>query len=249
MKLLSDIEKAFVKLRRKRVSKMIYNEYQGVVQNGIFKGLKLTHDTNTSAGVLGSKVLGFYENIVMENILSRAPFHNIINLGSADGYFAIGMLIKKLANRAICFEITESGRKSIEKNALLNHCSEKLNIFGKADSEFHKKIKDSGLDLTNSLIICDIEGGEFEYIQVDMFTQFKNTTWVIELHDRIQDLDCNLRKDLIKKIPSNLNYRIIKSQPINWTDNTRLETLSDNDRALLFSEGRKQIGEWIIIHP
>jgi hypothetical protein len=28
-----------------------------------------------------------------------------------------------------------------------------------------------------------------------------------------------------------------------------LENLSDNDRALLFSEGRKKIGEWLTILP
>lgn len=61
MKIISDIESAFVKIRRKRVSKKIFDLFDGVVQYGIFKGLKLSSDTNTSAGVLGSKILGFYK--------------------------------------------------------------------------------------------------------------------------------------------------------------------------------------------
>ena len=105
MKLISDIERAFVKLRRKRVSKEIFHQFDGIVQDGIFKDLKLSSDTNTSAGVLGSKILGFYENVVSDFVINKGPYTNVINLGSADGYFAIGMLIKKLATKAICFEI------------------------------------------------------------------------------------------------------------------------------------------------
>ena len=61
---------------------------------GHFEGMILTSDINTSTGMLGSKILGFYEDVVTDFIFKNGPYENCINLGSADGYFAIGLLIK-----------------------------------------------------------------------------------------------------------------------------------------------------------
>ena len=249
MNLVSDIERALVKQRRKRVSKEIYQRFNGVIQDGIFEGLKLSRDTNTSAGVLGSKVLGFYENVVSEFVLKQGPYSNVINLGSADGYFAIGMLVKNLASRAICFEISDRGRASIRENAVENNCSSRIQIYGKADHEFYKKVSPEINDTENNLIICDIEGGEFDFISSDIFQKFKNCTWVIELHDKVKNRPKGIREKFLARIPKDLNYEIIKSKPIIWPEIELLEDLSDNDRALLFSEGRKKIGEWLTIMP
>ena len=249
MKLISEIEKAFVKLRRKRVSRNIFDLFDGKIQNGIFKDLQLTPDTNTSEGVLGSKILGFYENVVSEFVIKNGPYENVINLGSADGYFPIGMLIKNIASRAICFEITEVGRKSIEKNARANNCEDSIKIFGKADRKFYKKIQSEINSAEKNLIICDIEGGEFEFITRESFNDLKNCIWVIELHDKIQDKPKEIREKFLEIIPEGFSYNIIKSNPIIWPQMELLENLSDNDRVLLFSEGRKKIGEWLTVIP
>ena len=104
-------------------------------------------------------------------------------------------------------------------------------------------------NIGRALIICDIEGGEFQYLNKEDFLALKNSTWVIELHDRVLGLDKKIRKDLISIVPSSLTPLILKSSPVNWSENEILEDLSDNDRALVLSEGRKKIGEWLILTP
>ena len=248
MKFLESIEKALVKLRRKRISKFIYSLHDGIISDGKFKGLKLTADTNTSIGVLGLKILGLYEKEIIDYISNLKSFDTLINLGAGDGFYPLGLLKTKKISKAICFEMTETGRKSILQNAQMNGLSDKITILNKAT-------KTSLRDLTKkenigrALIICDIEGGEFQYLNKEDFLALKNSTWVIELHDRVLGLDKKIRKDLISIVPSSLTPLILKSSPNNWSENEILEDLSDNDRALVLSEGRKKIGEWLILTP
>ena len=248
MKILESIEKALVKLRRKRVSKFIYSLHDGIISDGKFKGLRLSADTNTSAGALGLKVLGLYEKEIIDYIANLKSFDTLINLGAADGFYPLGLLKAKKISKAICFEMTETGRKSILQNAQMNGLSDKIEIFNKATNTSLRDLTKKE-NIGRALIICDIEGGEFQYINKEDFVSFKNSTWVIELHDRVLGLDKKIRENLISIVPSSFTPLILKSSPVNWSENEILEDLSDNDRALVLSAGRKKIGEWLILTP
>jgi len=39
---------------------------------------------------------------------------------------------------------------------------------------------------------------------------------------------------------------VLKSKPKQWAGISEIEELSENDRALVCSEGRKFLGEWVI---
>ena len=246
MKIFEAFEKAVVKLRRKRVSKAIFKHFGGVVGGGKFKGLKLTFKTNTSAGVLGLKVLGLYEKEIIDYICSQKKFNTLINLGAGDGYYPLGLLKANQISKAICFEMSEKGRNSILENSILNGASKRIEVFGKATghtvSEVIGKEKKG-----RTLLICDIEGGEFEYFKEKEFFNTKDCMWIIELHDRVLGFNKKVREDLLACIPENLTVSIVKSKPVDWSNQKILEDLSDNDRALALSEGRKIIGEWLII--
>ena len=56
--LFNAVTKAFVKQRRKMLSKKIYDRHNGVVQAGPYKNMKLGDVSNVSQGPLGIKVLG-----------------------------------------------------------------------------------------------------------------------------------------------------------------------------------------------
>ena len=246
MKPIEAIEKAIVKLRRKRVSKTIFKQFDGVVTDGNFKGLKLTFKTNTSSGVLGLKVLGLYEKEIIDYICSQKEFDTLINLGAGDGYYPLGLLKANQISKAICFEMSEKGRKSISENSILNGDSEKIVVLGKATDQTVKaairKEKKGRI-----LFICDIEGGEFDFFKEKEFFNIEGCTWIIELHDRVLGLNKKVREDLLARIPENRNVSIVKSKPVNWSKHQILEEFSDNDRALALSEGRKIIGEWLIV--
>ena len=61
----SAFTKAATKLRRKDVSRRLFDAADGVVKACPFKGLKMTGSGNTSARTLGAKIFGLYEQEVI----------------------------------------------------------------------------------------------------------------------------------------------------------------------------------------
>ena len=57
-----------------------------------------------------------------------------------------------------------------------------------------------------------------------------------------------LREKLIENIPKDARLEILSyKQAATFEGISDLEELSDNDRALVMSEGRKYFGEWLVV--
>ena len=249
-KVFNAISKAMMKQRRKMLSRNIFDRYNGTVQLGPYKNMKLGSRSNISQGPLALKILGLYEKQVTEKIHQIGKFQTLINFGAADGYMALGPLFSGACNRSICFEMTEKGRESIKINAKLNQINQKVEVLGKVDDTIIKQLNELKINSKNSVVLCDIEGAEFNIFSTDLFEFLKKSTIIIELHDRLIQDGQDLRKSLISKIPKGLNYEIIADyKSINYFGLKDLEELSDNDRALVMSEGRKFFGEWLVVSP
>ena len=161
--------KAFVKQRRKMLSKKIYDHHNGVVQAGPYKNMKLGDVSNVSQGPLGLKVLGLYESPVVNKISSIGSFDDLINFGAADGYMALGPLFNQSCSRSICFELTEKGREAIKRNAELNNIAKNVEIRGPADANTINNLKELEINPSKSVLLCDIEGDEFKVFTKDFF--------------------------------------------------------------------------------
>lgn len=61
-------------------------------------------------GLYEKEILKFIENI------EDGQFTNFIDIGTADGYYAVGILSTGKIQRSICFEETDKGREAIFTN-------------------------------------------------------------------------------------------------------------------------------------
>lgn len=242
------LSKAIVKQRRKFLSRTIYERYDGVVQYGPYKNMKLGNKSNISSGPLALKVLGLYEHLVVEKINSVGKFDDFINFGAADGYMALGPLFNKSCQRAICFELTKTGRDSVRQNAELNNLNSGLEIMGRVDSSIVNNLKEYKLNPKKTVILCDIEGAEFTIFTAELLTFLTGATIIIELHDKLMKNQNSFRNDLLERVPKNASTYIISNKNrLDFEGLYDLEILSDNDRAIVMSEGRKFYGEWLVI--
>lgn len=247
--LMESLEKAFVKLRRKRISRRLFARHGGVVQAGVFRGLVLDGRSNISQGPLAVKLFGLYEKVVLDRIVQLGPFRDVVNLGAADGYFSLGLLKAGLAERSICFEMTEAGRAAILRNAQANGLADRVVIQGIADAQLAERLREKGFRPPGSLILCDIEGGEFSVLSAELMRALAESVWIIELHDRIHSGKPDRRDALIAQLPPGTRHTILKTLPADWSGLADIEALGDNDRALVLSEGRRAIGEWLLVQP
>ena len=247
--IVETLEKALVKTRRKRVSRDLFHKHSGVVQRGLFQGLTIDGMANISEAMLALKIFGLYEHEVVKKIGELGPFTTAAIVGAGDGYYALGLLKAGLAQTSICFESTEAGRDAIARNAQRNGLADRLTILGEADSRIAEQLMRAGFDPAQSLILCDIEGAEFEVFTRETLATLAKANLIIELHDKVHGNDSEKRTAMIANLPAGTRYEIIRSSPPPWSGITDLEALSDNDRALVTSDGRRAIGEWLVVTP
>ena len=234
--------------QRKKLSIIINESFDSTVRYGPFKGLKFSTDQWWQSSNRANMLLGLYEQEILESLASvPKSYKTFIDLGAADGYYAIGVLINKLFENSYCFEMAEKGREVIKKNALLNRVSGNVSIHGAADKGFYKAIK--GEHLSKSVLFVDIEGAEFDLFDRELFGVFKNSIIFIELHDWfVEDGKRKLAK-FRNDAKEFFNITELTTSARDLSKFSELKNYSDSDRWLICSEGRDRLMTWFRLDP
>lgn len=162
-----------------QLNEWLYEKTHGVVQSGPFKGMVLLSEENWQDGNLGTKLLGCYEqelhHIVESEIerLSGIEAPKIVDIGCAEGYYAVGM-IRRLPQAAMFpIDSDEATQALCWKAAEANKVSHR---FFKSDT-----IEEALLNA--DLVICDCEGAEIEYLDKQRFPSLSKASIIVECHD------------------------------------------------------------------
>jgi hypothetical protein len=134
------------------------------------------------AGTLGPKLFGTYERQLhpfVEELIALEPAHVIV-LGSAEGYYAVGLLMRLLNARLTAFEAQKRSREALHELARLNGVDGRLTIRGLADTE---SLASALIGSEHSVVICDIEGAEDHVLNPTAVTALQSCDILVELHD------------------------------------------------------------------
>lgn len=234
--------------RRSRVSREIFEMLGGVVRYGPFSGLNLYSCPLWGADDLGSMTMGFYEKEILDwlsNVRSDR-FRTFVDIGAADGYYAVGLLSCLGFERSICFEMNEKSHEIIRKNAALNNCEGKITIKREA-SELALESMRKTLD-KECLILCDIEGAEFELWTERVFEICQHATIIVEIHHWVEDFSHRYQKFL--RIASQFfNISIIKPVPRDVSSIPELRDFTDDNRYIFLSERRPAQMRFLLMEP
>ena len=103
------------------------------------------------------------------------------------------------------------------------------------------------VDPSNTLILCDIEGSEYELINSRFLELFKQSHLIIELHSFNDNL--KYKKEIFLEQVSlfhNFEIHFEKGKKYNYSE---LNNYTDNERLLILSEGRAELGQWLYLSP
>ena len=233
-----------VEKKRIILSSKISRIYNNTVQQGPFKGMVMNEDQFWGQGDSSSKILGLYEKEIQDLIVSiqkDKKYSTFVDIGGADGFFAIGSLVNNLFKKCEVFEISKKGRISIQKNSKQNNVYDSIRIHDKASKASLIKID----NINNSLILCDIEGGEYELFDEKLIKKIYPSDIIIEIHKNKENSLVNFEKRFTKI------YSITKitQEPRSLKNFKELENVNDNNRALITSEGRSYVQEWWHLSP
>lgn len=243
------LEKAAVKLYRKRMSRRLYEASDGRVKYGPFAGMALGALSHLSQGPLALKLFGLYEREVVEVLTGLSGVETLVNCGAGDGYFSIGLVRAGVVMRSICFELDEKGRKVIAENAARNGVADRITILGAADRSLPAVLAREGVDPARTVVLCDIEGAEFSVLSAQLIAALAQSLFVVELHTFAVDRGEQALADLEARFAPTHAVELISAKPRDWSGIPELEALPDNARALVASEGRKILGLWLVARP
>jgi hypothetical protein len=233
--------------RRVQISKDLDQLFNSTFKYGPFRGFKLTTESwwsNTDR----AQLLGLYEQEILQTLQDIPERYTVfIDLGAADGYYGIGVLINDLFERSYCFEQNVTSRDLIAKNASADKVSDRIEVRGYASKTFHNEIPADVLN--KAVLFVDIEGAEFDFLDSEMYGAFRNSIVIVELHEWFYD-------DGLARVQRMRNAAAATHTAIEFTMGSRdlskfleLRTMHDDDRWLICSEGRGQLMTWLRFDP
>ena len=233
---------------KNKVLNKIILEHGHKVAYGTFKGMKLSKNTYWSKNDIITHILGVYEKHVLKKIIefSKKGNYPFIDIGAADGYFAIGMAFSETFKKIYAFEIDEEGRRSLNRNIENNLCKDKVVVDIEANFETLKEIVDKN---KSAVILIDIEGSEFDLLDDNLLQLLSNCYIVCELHPTLSANGFEKQNILINNAKAFFDVSIIQRESYSPNKFSELNEFTDEERLIAFGEGRENNMNWLILEP
>ena len=131
-----------------------------------------------------SKILGTYELEIADLVerLCGHAFPRIVNVGAAEGYYAVGFARRCPHAKVVAFEAKEALRRDLLRLAGDNNVADRLEVRGLCQpGDLEKAL--AGFE--NVLLIVDVEGAESDLLNPVSVPNLNQAHIVVELHDFI----------------------------------------------------------------
>jgi hypothetical protein len=232
---------------RAAATKKLKHYFSGLeVQNGIMKGLRYPSFISFGSSLF-PKLGGTYE-VELESVFMsfvKNEYKTIIDIGCAEGYYAVGLAKLFPSCQVLAFDIDETARSMCESMAILNQVKDRIQIEEKCTPELINQFPSE----VRALIICDCEGYERHLFNSNNINVLKCTDLIIELHPMYEPDVKNYLHNLFK---DSHHIRYISSHDDNRKIvdlNKQYENFLDLEKLLLVQEGRPYTMDWLILTP
>jgi len=190
------------------------------------------------------KLIGSYESELHPMIrqLTDSKFNTIVDVGCAEGYYAVGLaLLMPEVSHVYAFDTDPIAREECRKLAQANGVGERVVIKGECRAEYLDEIL-----APLSLLIMDCEGCEEFLLDLSLVPNLRSTTIVVECHDFIVP-QVSLR--IAERFRDTHSIENIRSEDRNTSCYPLLGFLSDSDIAVALCEFRPPGQQWTILRP
>lgn len=154
------------------------------VMTGPFQGMKYVSEAHGSC--LPPKLLGCYERELhpVFKAYSAEPLDLVIDIGAAEGYYAVGVVYAGIAQKTIAYEATAEGVNLLREVARRNGVENRVSVKGFCRPE-DLQTELAAAASTRTLVIVDAEGAEDVLLDPAQVPAIKNASILVELHDFI----------------------------------------------------------------
>lgn len=150
------------------------------VQAGPFRGMDYIGRSVWGAYV--PKLLGTYElelHAALEQAIAEKP-KRVIDIGGAEGYYAVGLLLRLEQAQLTVFEQLEDARSAIRELAARNAVGSRLEIAHACSPELLQRALEPQ---ASTFVVCDVEGYERELLDPARVPGLLHADLLVEVHD------------------------------------------------------------------
>lgn len=150
--------------------------------SGPFAGMR--YGATAVGSMLTPKLLGTYEKELAQIVEQLPLFDLTIDVGAAEGWYAVGLLYRRKTRKVVAFELDEKGRKACHANAVRNGVAGQIEIRGQCRTREFQALLQSLPDKKGGvLIVSDCEGFEDELFGGETIKLCRQAYFLIETHD------------------------------------------------------------------
>jgi hypothetical protein len=230
--------------RQQRVIAALIDEHGPVVQSGPFQGLRLP--VTSAWGNLAPLLVGSYEgelHSAVNELIAAAP-ERVVNVGSAEGYYAVGFALRLPGAEIYAFDINDDAQELTRETGRMNGVTERLHVAAECTVE--------GLDrlLTpRTVVVMDCEGCELELLRPDRAPALSQATVLVEFHDFIEP---GISSAISERFAGSHSIQVIAAEERVAADYPALAKLTPRERTIALNEWRT-LGlhpmQWGVLRP
>jgi hypothetical protein len=224
----------------RRLLRQLFSSGAPIVASGPFAGMKY-RPWSSDGSALIPKLLGAYEQELhgaIRQILQRE--HDIlIDIGCAEGYYLIGLVLKMPRITAYGFDLDEHALVTCRQLAELNGVADRIHLRSGCTPE--KLASSLG---RKTLIMCDCEGAEVELLDPVRIPGLLLADILVELHDRIVPRASAI---IEARFARSHTVTLIRTQDRDPRAHALLASLGTKDQRLALEEFRGGPMEWALL--
>ena len=221
---------------------------QLLVLSGPFRGLRYP-EAAAAGSVLVPKLLGSYEHELHGALmqLMAGSYTDIVDIGCAEGYYAVGLGRHFERARVHAFDLDARALRLCRRMARLNGVAGRLLLSRRCDEPVLFSLLARSIG-PRALIVCDCEGQEAELFTSRVVARLAPHDLLVEVHERHRPgLAAMLRRRF------EASHEVLAIDSIDDGRRTRLDSWPELDRfdpatrRRLLSEGREGQMEWLVL--
>ena len=223
------------------LSEAFFPEPVNQVRSGPFAGMNLVKFGTQTHSDYVAKILGQYE-LELHPFIRKAVDQNpdcVINIGSADGYYSVGLKRLHPAADVYAYDIDPAVGEGLAKNCHANSVDVRFS------DKFEWGYDDKYSGYKRPFFFVDIEGDEENLIRLSE-SLLQRSSFLIELHDLFRP---GVTDKLTSFLGKTHSLHIIEEQGRNPNQFPELSRFGNFDRYLLLIELRGGPQQWLYAEP
>ena len=211
-----------------------------VVQDGIFEGLN--YDVPSICSARAPKIIGSYEAELTASLLQLMALNpkRVINIGSAEGYYAVGLAYKYINLEVIAVDPSIQAEKYLKQLSIQNNVQERVKFIRYLSFDALDKL----IIKSQTLLLVDCEGSEIGYLNPQRVPNLKYCNILVETHDFVHP---SITQNLIGRFEKTHTIETISQQNRDHRNFPISANLTVDIGNKLINEKRPSSIKWLLM--